>query len=108
MAGQLRTMIFDADRIIGKREHLGIGEAKSFSRSPWRRHVAGTSLAIPAGIDEPHLLLHQRAAEHSAIALTEGWLMDVELVGIDLALHDILAETPGAGNEDHVAKTGFG
>jgi hypothetical protein len=34
--------------------------------------------------------------------------MDVELVRIDLALHDVLAETLGAGNEDYVTETGLG
>ena len=34
--------------------------------------------------------------------------MDVELVGIDLALHDVLAEAVGAGDEHDVAKAGFG
>ena len=34
--------------------------------------------------------------------------MDVELVRIDLALHDVLAEPPGPGDEHHVAKAEFG
>ena len=34
--------------------------------------------------------------------------MDVELVRIDLALDDILAETPGSRDESHVAEPGFG
>jgi hypothetical protein len=38
----------------------------------------------------------------------EGWFMDVELVRIDLALYDVLAEAPGPGDEDHVAEAGFG
>ena len=63
---------------------------------------------MPARIDEPHLLAAERAAQHRAVALPEGRLVDVELVGIDLALHDVLAEAPGAGDEDHVAEAGFG
>ena len=38
----------------------------------------------------------------------EGRLVDIELVGIDLALHDVLAEPIGTGDEHHVAKAGFG
>jgi hypothetical protein len=40
--------------------------------------------------------------------LAEGRFMDVKLVGVELALDDVFAETPGAGHEDHVAKPGFG
>ena len=54
------------------------------------------------------LLLPQRAAQHRAMTLPEGRLVDVELVGIDLALHDILAEAVGAGDEHHVAEAGLG
>ena len=34
--------------------------------------------------------------------------MDIEFVGIDLTLHDILAEPPRSGDENHVAEAGFG
>ena len=34
--------------------------------------------------------------------------MDIELVRVDLALHDVLAEPVGAGDEHDVAKAGFG
>ena len=54
------------------------------------------------------LLLAERAAQHSAMALQEGRLVDVELIGVDLALHDVLAEPVGAGDEHHVAEAGLG
>jgi hypothetical protein len=56
----------------------------------------------------PQLLLAERAAQHRAKALPKGRLVDVELVGIDLALDDVLAEAIGAGDEHHVAEAGFG
>ena len=34
--------------------------------------------------------------------------MNIELVGIDLALHDVLAKAIGAGDEDDVAESRFG
>ena len=37
-----------------------------------------------------------------------GRLEDIELVGIDGALHDVLAEPIGAGDEDDVLEAGFG
>ena len=50
----------------------------------------------------------QDAAQHGAMALPEGRLVDIELVGIDAALDDVLAEPVGAGDEHHVAKAGLG
>ena len=38
----------------------------------------------------------------------ERRLVDIELVGIDLALHDVLAEAIGAGDEHDVAEAGLG
>src|SRR6516162_10820554 len=34
--------------------------------------------------------------------------MDVKFVRIHLALHDVFAKTPGAGNENHIAEPGLG
>ena len=42
------------------------------------------------------------------MAGVEGRLEDVELVGIDRALHDVFAEPVGAGDEHDVAKAGLG
>jgi hypothetical protein len=33
--------------------------------------------------------------------------VDVELVRVDLALHDVLAESIGPGDEDHVSEAGL-
>ena len=50
----------------------------------------------------------ERAAQHGAMAGAESRLVDVELVGIDRALHDVLAEPVDAGDEHDVAEAGFG
>ena len=59
---------------------------------------------------EHHLdrLVSEQAAEHAAVARLEGGLVDIELVGIDRALHDVLAEAVGAGDEHDVAEAGLG
>ena len=54
------------------------------------------------------MLAAERAAQDRAVTLAEGRLVDVELVRIDLALDDVLAKAPGAGDENHVAEPGFG
>ena len=61
-----------------------------------------------AGIDHAQLLAAERAAQDGAMAGAEGRLVDVELVGIDGPLHDVLAEPIDPGNEYDVAKAGFG
>ena len=53
-------------------------------------------------------LLPSDAAQHRAIALPKGRLVDIEFVGIDLALDDVFAQPVGAGDENHVAKARFG
>ncbi len=42
------------------------------------------------------------------MTLTKRRLVDVELVGIDCALHDIFAEAVDTGDENDVPKAGFG
>ena len=63
---------------------------------------------MPARIDEPRLLFAEPAAQHGAVTLPEGRFVDIELIWVDLALHDVLTKTPGPGDEDHVAEAGFG
>ena len=53
-------------------------------------------------------LLPSERLQNRAIAGAEGRLVDVELVWIDGALHDILAEPIDAGDEHHVAETRLG
>ncbi len=63
---------------------------------------------MPVGIDEARLLPPERPAQHGPAALREGRLVHIELVRVDLALHDVLAEPIRTGDEHHIAKAGFG
>ena len=42
------------------------------------------------------------------MAETKGRFVDVEFVGIDSALHDVLTKPIDAGYEDYIAKAGLG
>ena len=101
-------MVLDADRVIGQFEDFGVGHAKPSARLRRRRLVAGAGVAAAAPEDEAHILGPERAAQHRAMALAEGRFVDVKLVGIDLALDDVFAETIRSGDEDDVAEAGFG
>src|ERR1019366_2297668 len=65
-------------------------------------------IAPPPSEDEAELLAAQCAAQHRAMALPEGRLVDGEFVRVDLALHAILAESVGPGDKDHIAEARFG
>ena len=69
-----------------------------------QRRMAAAALAV----NHAYLLGAEPAAQHAAKPLVQGRLVNVELVGIDLALDDGFAETVTAGDEDHVAKSRFG
>ena len=71
---------------------------------PDQRRTAAAALAV----DHAYLLVAEPAAQHAAKALGQGRLVNIEFVGIDLALDDGFAETVTAGDEHHVAKSGFG
>ena len=61
------------------------------------------SLVSPSTQDHLHGLVAEQAPQHGAVACEIGRLVDVELVRVDGALDDVLAEAVGAGDEDDVA-----
>ena len=48
-----------------------------------------------------------RTAKDTAMSELERWLEDIELVGIDRALHHVLAQPIGARDEDHIREAGL-
>ena len=104
----LRIMRLDPHREVGQTEHLRVGNAEfpplGFGHVPGQRRMA----AAPLAVDHSYLLGPEPAAQHTAEALRERRLVNVELVGIDLALDDGFAEAVTAGDEDHVAESEFG
>ena len=106
MAGPFRVMVLDRDRIAGKLEHLGIGDAEPPTLRVRDRHVLGAVAAL--GVDHAHLLASQRATQNSPMARPKRRLVHVELVGIDGALNDVLAEPIDAGDEHDITEAGFG
>ena len=80
---------------------------QNLRRSASAVRIASRGRARPS-VDHADLLPAEPAPQDAAKALLEGRLVNVELVGIDLALHDGFAETVTARDEDHVAKSRFG
>ena len=107
-AGMLRIMGFDPHRKVGKAQHLRIGNAEfpplGIGHVPGERRMATAALAV----NHAYLLAAEPAPQHAAKSLAQRRLVNVELVRIDLTLDDGFAEAVTAGDEDHVAKSGFG
>ncbi len=102
------VMVLDRDRRAGEFEHVGVAQAVARAHRPGRRAVDHGLARAPAGVDHLHLLVAQRAAHDGAVALAVGRLVHVELVGVDSALHDVLAQPPGRGDEDEVGVAALG
>ena len=67
-------------------------------------------VAIALAFREDHffLLAAQRAAQNGRVAPFQHGFVYIELVGVDLALHDHLAQAVNGGDENHVAEAGLG
>ena len=106
MPGLRRVMVLDRDRVVGKLEHFRVVDAEATAKRLRNGDVSRT--VMTASIDHALLLAAERPAQDDAMALPEGRLVHVEFIGIDNALHNVLAQSVDAGNENHVAKAGLG
>ena len=100
-------MGLDGDRGLGERQHLLVADAKALLLGFRGRDIVRGGAPGASRIDHLDLLGAQRAAQHCPLVTLEGWLEHIEFVGVDRPLHHILAEAIGAGDEHHVAETGF-
>ncbi len=105
MPGICRVMVLDPDRIVGKLEHLRVLDAETLPSRPRNGNISCAAMTV--SIDHAHLLAPERPAQDDAMAATERRLVDVELIGIDGTLHDILAQAVDASDEHDVAEPGF-
>ena len=106
MSGLRRVMVLDRDGVAGKLEHFRVVDAETAAKRLRNRDVSRA--VMTASIDHALLLAAERPAQDDAMALPKGRLVHVEFIGIDNALHNVLAQSVDAGNENHVAKAGLG
>ena len=101
-------MRLDPHRKVRQIQHLTIRNAEfpplGIGHLPGQRRMATAALAV----NHSYLLATEPAPQHTAKSLDQGRFMNIELVGIDLTLDDGFAQAVTAGDEDHVAKSGFG
>ena len=103
-AGAGRVVLLDAHGAGCQLQDLLVADAEAPSPGLGRGDVGRAPGRAPVSVDHPDLLVAETAAEDRAGSVLEGRLVDVELVGIDGTLHDVLAEAVGGGHEDHVAE----
>ena len=96
-------MVLDGDGVAGELEHVRVVDAEPLALRPRHGNIARTATA--ACIDHAHLLAPEGAAEDDTTALPESRLVDVEFVGVDRALHNVLTQPVDAGDEYDIAKT---
>lgn len=101
-------MIFDLDGGVGQCHHVVVTDTETHLFFFGRGHVAGALATGTLGVHHADFLAAESAPEHHAVALAKRGFEDVELVGVDDALHHVFAQAIGAGDEHGVAKTGFG
>ena len=103
------VVVFDGDGVPGELLDVVVREAEAVpQRGLDRDEVNGVADFAVAGVGHLERLLAQPALEDRRAAGLQGRLVDVELVRVDGALDDGLAEAVGGGDEDGVLEPGFG
>ena len=105
-------MLFDDERVAGELGDVGIGEriaVAKLGRGLDRRHqLAARGAFLGRGERHPDQLGAQVPADDRLLAVPQRRLVNIELVGIDSALHHRLAQAVARGDEDDVGKAAFG
>jgi hypothetical protein len=94
------VVLLDAQRDMTELSHLLVGNAEPSLQLLGHRlgHRGRTDRGF-GGVDHADLLVAEVAPQDRRLALAQAVLEDVELVGVDGALHHGLAETVGRGDE---------
>ena len=97
------VVLLDPHRLARQFQHLGVVQGELPPQAGRRVLDHGRAVA-------PHhaaSLFAEFAPHHRRKTLRQQRLVDVELVRIHRALHHRFAQTPGGGDEHHVAESGF-
>jgi hypothetical protein len=106
-AAQPRVVLLDQHGPSPERQDLVVCEDKALAIVPRDRHAAGLPCAAFL-VDQLELLGSERLLQDRAEAGGERRLEDRELIRVDRALHDALAQPVGAVDEHGIAKACFG
>ena len=103
------VVVLDGDGVAGELLDVVVREAEAVPQGGLHRHeVNGVADFAVARVGHLEGLFAQSALEDGRAACLQGGLVDVELVRVDGALDDGLAEAVGGGDEDGVLEPGFG
>src|SRR5574338_1420979 len=102
-------VLLDDHGVTGQLQHVLVGQGELHPVGLGHIHrPGGTASFLLLGEDHLDQLGAEVAADHRRLALCQGGLVYIELVGVHRALHDRFAQAIGGGDEDHVLETGFG
>ena len=98
-------MLLDVERLARERQHVAIVERETLTVR--RRDIESCNALSRARLGVDHLdgLATEIAPQDRVPVRAQRRLVYVELVRIDRTLHDRLAQTVGAGDEDDVTKS---
>ena len=101
------VVLLDDERLARERHDVGIVQGEALPLGA--RHVHGCdALRAALGVDHLDGLAAEVLADDRVLAGAQRGLVDVELIGIDRALHDGLAEAVSGRDEHDVAKARIG
>ena len=101
------VVLFNHQGLLGQLVDVGVADAEFFAVG-LGRFLAAHALAGFVGIHHALLLGAALAAQDRVLAGAQCGFVDVELIGIDCALHDHFAEAITGGHENRVTESGFG
>ncbi len=102
-------MLFDGDGVMRELFRFGVGDRKSLSFLVGNRaRDGGTARALRLGEPHANRLTAHRLPQDRRSPRGEVRLVEIELVRIDRALHDGLAQSVGRRDEDDLVEPGFG
>src|SRR5690606_4882570 len=103
------VVLLDDDGVAGQFNDFFVGQriavALGHRYIDGAHGVAGTAIGVELHLDQ---LGANATADDGVLAGGQRRLEDVELVGVDRALHHSFAQAVGRRDEDHVLEAGFG
>ena len=101
------VVLLDDERLLRKIHDVGLVQREAIAIGGRDLDGAHPFLRARFGVDHLDGLAAEILAQDRALAGAQRRLVDVELIGIDGALHHGLAQAVGSSDEHHVAKSGF-
>ena len=102
LSGLLGVIILNYDRIFGQRQDFLVGYTELPGFLFGHIHIVGQSLLLTRAVDHLDLFVTQGLPDERLETFFKCGLEDIKLIGVHSALHNVLTQTIGPGDEDHI------